>query len=250
MTKVVFAACLLVAISWAAPTALAKDPTQLMLPKGARVGIINLMDAEVTQFHTSKVLAQSFLKTYALKWPVDSMLSEAVTQRLTQLELVPVAVGPSDTLMLSRDELFVNNSVAKGLPREASKDFSDLAAANRLDALIVLSPGLNNSSQAGNLLRKGLPDYLRGWGFVTGDTNEKPSLFNMTQVLLIGAGPRGCVLNAREWGGAYAEDWTDYTAPENLKQMPPEQLDHLQPMFSRILAQQAGRLMEWITVTP
>ncbi|MBV8804762.1 MAG: hypothetical protein JO042_06935 [Sinobacteraceae bacterium] len=250
MTKVVFAACLLVAISWAAPTALAKDPTQLMLRKGARVGIINLMDAEVTQFHASKVLAQSFLKTHPVKWQVDSMLSDAVTQRLTQLELVPVAVGPSDTLMLSRDELFVNNSVAKGLPREASKDFGDLAAANRLDAMIVLAPGLNNSAQAGNLLRKALPDYLRGWGFVTSDTNDKPSLFNMTQVLLIGTGPKGCVLDAREWGGAYAEDWTDYVAPENPKQMPPEQLDHLQPVFSKILAQQTGRLMEWITVSP
>ena len=105
-------------------------------------------------------------------------------------------------------------------------------------------------AQAGNLLRKALPDYLRGWGFVTSDTNDKPSLFNMTQVLLIGTGPKGCVLDAREWGGAYAEDWTDYVAPANPKQMPPEQLDRLQPLFSKVLAQQTGRLMQWITVTP
>ena len=250
MTKVVFAACLLVAISWAAPTALAKDPTQLLIRKGARVGVINLMDAEVTHFHTSKVLAQSFLKTHPVNWQVDSMLSDAVTQRLTQLELVPIAVGPSDALLRGRDELFVNNSVAKGLPREASREFAELATAQRLDALIVFAPGLNNSSQAGNLVRKGLPDYLRGWGFVTGDTNDKPSLFNMTQVLLIGTSPQGSVLNAREWGGSYAEEWPDYVQPENPKQMPPEQLDHLQPLFSRLLAKQAGRLMEWITVSP
>ena len=40
--------------------------------------------------------------------------------------------------------------------------------------LIVLAPGLNNSSQAGGgTYRKDLPDYLRGWGFVTGDPNGK-----------------------------------------------------------------------------
>jgi len=251
MTKVVFAACLLVAGSFAVPLALAaKDPTQLLIHKGARVGVINMMDAEVTHFHTSKVLAQSFFKTQLVAWQVDSMLNDAVTQRLTQLELVPVVMGPSEELMRNRDEFFINNSVAKGLSREAAKEFAQLAAAERLDALIVLAPGLNNSSQAGNLVRKALPDYLRGWGFVTGDTSEKPALFNMTQVLLISTSPSGLVMNAREWGGGYFDEWADYAPPENPKQIPQEQLDHLQPLFGRILARQTSRLMDWITVAP
>jgi hypothetical protein len=247
MTKVVFAACLLLACG---PLALAKDPTQLLLHKGARVGVVNMMDPEVTHFHTSKVLAQSFFKTQLVNWQVDSMLSDAVTQRLTQLELVPVAMGASDALMRNRDDYFVNNSVAKGLPRDVSREFVRFAASEHLDALIVLAPGLNNSSQAGGGVRRGLPDYLRGWGFVTGDTNEKPALFNMTQVLLIGIAPDGAMLHAREWGGPYTDEWSDYVPPDNLKQIPQEQLDRLQPPFGRILARQANRVMDWITVGP
>jgi hypothetical protein len=247
MTKVVFAACLLLAYS---PLALAKDPTQLLLHKGARVGVVNMMDPEVTHFHTSKVLAQSFFKTQLVNWQVDSMLSDAVTQRLTQLELVPVAMGASDALMRNRDDYFVNNSVAKGLPRDVSREFVRFAASEHLDALIVLAPGLNNSSQAGGGVRRGLPDYLRGWGFITGDTNEKPALFNMTQVLLIGIAPDGAMLHAREWGGPYTDEWSDYVAPDNPKQIPQEQLDRLQPPFGRILARQANRVMDWITVGP
>jgi hypothetical protein len=252
MTKVVLAACLLlVAASMAAPGALARDSTQLLIHKGARVGVINMMDPEVTHFHTSKVLEQSFMKTQLVSWQVDSMLSDAVSARLAKLELVAVPMGASDSLLRSRDEVFVNNSVAKGLPRAASKEFAQLAAAEHLDAMVIFAPGLNNSSQAGSSgVRRGLPDYLRGWGFVTSDTNDKPSLFNMTQVLLISAGPDGVVMNAREWGGSYSDDWADYVAPANLKQIPADQLDRLQPLFSRLLARQADRVLDRITVAP
>jgi hypothetical protein len=250
MTKVVFAACLLMAGSLAGPLALSKEPTQLLLHKGARVGVVNMMDPEVTHFHTSKVLAQSFFKTHVVGWQVDSMLGDAVTQRLTQLELVPVAMGASESLMRNRDEFFVNNSVAKKLPREAAREFAQLAASERLNALIVLAPGLNNSSQAGGAVRRGLPDYLRGWGFITGDTSEKPALFNMTQVLLIGIEADSAALSAREWGGGYTDEWTDYVPPNNPKLIPVEQLDRLQPPFGRILARQANRVMDWITVVP
>jgi len=250
MTRVVFAACLLLACSMASPLAVAKDPTQLLLHKGARVGIVSMMDAEITHFHTGKVLAESFYKTQPVNWQVDSMLTEAVSPHLTQLELVPVTMGASDGLMRNRDDYFVNNSVAKGLPRDVARQFAQLAASEHLDALLVLAPGLNNSSQAAGAVRKGLPDYLRGWGFVTSDTGEAPSLFNMTQVLLIGVTPEGATLNAREWGGGYTESWADYVAPANPKQVPLELLDKLQTPFARILAKQAGRVMEWITVTP
>jgi hypothetical protein len=250
MTRVVFAACLLLACSMAGPLAIAKDPTQLVLHKGARVGILNMMDAEITHFHKGKSLTESFYKTQLTNWQVDSMLTEAVSPHLTQLELVPVTMGASDGLMRNRDEYFVNNSVAKGLPRDVARQFAQLAASEHLDALLVLAPGLNNSSQAGATLRKELPDYLRGWGFVTSDTGEAPSLFNMSQVLLIGVTPDGASLNARESGGAYTELWADYVAPANPKQMPLELLDKMQPAFGRILSRQAGRVMEWITVTP
>jgi hypothetical protein len=251
MTRVVLAACLLLACAMAGPLAVAKDPTQLLLHKGARVGIVNMMDAEVTHFHTSKALADSFFKTHLVNWQVDSMLTDAASQRLTQLDLVPVPLGASDALMRNRDESFVNNSVAKGLPKEVARQFAQLAAAERLDALLVLAPGLNNSSQAGGgTYRKDLPDYLRGCGYVTSDLNGKPALFDMTQVLLIGVTPDGAKLQAREWGGGYTDEWVDYTAPADPKRVPLELLDKLQPLFGRMLAKQTGRAMDWITVAP
>jgi hypothetical protein len=246
MHKVVIAACLLLVSS----VTVARDPTQLMIHKGARVGIVNLMDAEITHFHTSKVLSDSFFKTHLVNWQLDSMLADAVSQRLTQLELVPVPVAATDALMHDRDENFVNNSVAKGLPKDVARQFAQLASAERLEALVVLAPALNNSSQAaGGPYRKDLPDYLRGWGYVT-DPKARTVLFNMTQVLLIGITPGGAKLQAREWGGSYIDEWPDYVPPADPKRPPLELLDKLQPFFARILIKQGGRLTEWITVTP
>jgi hypothetical protein len=247
MHRVVFAACLLLASS----LTVAKDPTQLMLHKGARVGIVNIMDAEVTHFHASKNLAESFFKTHLVNWNVDSMLADSVSQRLTQLELVPVPLGASDPLMHDRDQNFLNNSVAKGLSKEVARQFAQLATAERLDALIVLAPALNNSSQAaGGAYRKDLPDYLRGWGYVTGDPKTAPVLFNMTQVLLIGITPDGAKLQAREWGGEYSDQWADYVAPADPKRPPLDVLDKLQPLFGRILGKQGGHVTTFITVSP
>jgi hypothetical protein len=252
MTKVVLAACLLLACSiTAAPLAVAKDPTQLLIHKGARVGVINLLDPEVTHFHGSKTLEKSFLKTQPVNWQVDSMLADALSARITKLELVPVQLAAgSQSLLRNRDQYFVNNSVAKGLPKEISRELASIATAEHVDAIILLAPGLNNSAQAGNAVRRNLPDYLRGWGFVTDDTGTKPALFNMTQVLLVSFTPDGVVMNAREWGGAYTDDWADYSLADTPKVTPPEQLDHLQPLFARLLARQADRVLDFITVTP
>jgi hypothetical protein len=251
MTKVVFTACLLVvAVFMATSRALARDPTQLFLHKSGRVGVINMMDPEVTHYQAGKLLPQSFLKTHPVGWQIESMLVDAVGPRIAKLELVAVPLAASDALMHAREESFIENSVAKGLPRDVSKDIAQIAAAEHLDAVIILAPGLNNSAQAGSAVRKALPDFLRGWGFVTGYGFETPSLFNMTQVLLVGVSSEGVVLNAREWGGAYTGEWPDYVANENPKEVSGDQLDRAQPLFEKLLTRQADRVMDYITVTP
>ena len=34
------------------------------------------------------------------------------------------------------------------------------------------------------------------------------------------------------------------------REISPEQLDHLQPLFNKLLAKQASRVLDWITVAP
>jgi hypothetical protein len=214
----------------------------LQLAKGARIGVINLLDPEVAHFHVGRALQDGFLKTHQVTWRIDVMLANALKDRLEALGLEQVPLAPSAALVPKREDCILNASLGKGLPRECSPPLVELAAAERLDALIVLGPGLNNSQHGKH--RKELPEYLRGWGFVTEGGKDTPNLFNMTELLLIRVSGDAASLSARQWGGAdELVAWTTYTPPPDLKAMPAQQIDQLQPLFQDILARQCGLLL-------
>jgi hypothetical protein len=218
------------------------------IARGARVGIVNLLDPEIADFHDAHLVRDQFLKTRPVTWPVDVMLVNALKDRLAELGLVQVPLAPTPALLRSREVCIVNGS-AKGLSRDCATPFAELAAAERLDVIIVLGPGLN-SSQYGRRRRE-LPDYLRGWGFATGlqgAPEGKPSLFNMTELLLIGVTADGATLRGLEWGGTYEQEWVSFIAPTDAKAVSAQQIDQLQPLFGEILSRQCGRLLEQVDV--
>jgi hypothetical protein len=94
---------------------------------------------------------------------------------------------------------------------------------------------------------------VRGWGVITGEgasPDGKPAVFSMTELLLVAPSSEGPLIRAREWGGNYALEWTDYVAPANVKELPPQSYPQLQPLFQAILARQSARLLDQIQVVP
>jgi hypothetical protein len=233
-----------------APTA-ARDATPLTLVRGARVGVISLLDPEVTHFHTAKAIKDTALHTEQVNWSVATLLMDALKDRAAQMGLVLVPLSVTDELDRSRESCFLNGNFNKSLPKDCVLPFEHLGAAEHVEATIVLAPGLNNSTHAGSTRRKELPDYVRGWGFVTGDDaspDGKPTLFSMTELLLVAPSPEGPVLRGREWGGNYSLEWTSFVPPANIKEIPAQDYSQLQPLFAGILARQAARLLDQIQV--
>jgi hypothetical protein len=229
----------------------AKDAKPLMLARGARVGVISLLDPEVTHFHTAKSIKDTALHTEQVNWSVATMLLDALKDRAAQMGLVLVPLSVTDELDRSRESCFLNGNFNKSLPKNCVLPFQHLGAAERVEATIVLAPGLNDSTHAGSTRRKELPDYVRGWGFVTGEETSpdgKPTLFSMTELLLVAPSPEGPVLRGREWGGNYSLEWTNFVAPPNIKEIPAQDYSQLQPLFGGILSRQAARLLDEIQV--
>jgi hypothetical protein len=228
----------------------AQKPVILELAAGARVGVMSLLDPEVTHFHASRQIENSFLKTYPLGWQVNAMLLTAVRERLAQLSLVAVALPPGDELTRAREQCFLDAALAKGLPKPCERSFAQFAASQHLAALIVLGPGHNDATHAGSARHRELPEYLRGWCFVTGEgkPDDPPPLLNFTELLLLDASSGGARLADREWGGD-AGSWSGYRNPPDLKAFPNALLDELQPQYLAILQHQADGLFAHLQVT-
>lgn len=232
------------------PTAAAQPGTMLQLPAGARVGVINLVDAEVTHFHAAPHLENSYLKTYPVGWAVGAMLLTTVSGPLTQRGLTAVPLAASDALARARERCFLNATLQKGLPKECAPLYAQLAAAGRVDALIVLGPGRNDAAHSGAARRRELPDYLRGWCVVTGEGGEAtlPQLLDLTELLLVAVDSGGAHLADREWDPS-GQPWSGYRAPPDLKAIPAAQLEQLQPLYAAMLQHQTQGLLQHVQVS-
>jgi hypothetical protein len=231
----------------------AQKPVNLQLTAGARIAVVNLLDAEVTHFHASRHVQNSFLKTYTVDWSVNAMLMEVLRERLTQMGLVPVAAAATEALRRAREACFLDAALAKGLPKTCGPLFAQLAAAERADAVIVLGPGRNDSAHGTR--RRELPEYLRGWCLVTeargeeGAAEKVPVLLNLSELLLIGVAAPSAEINARQWGGDQFQTWTGFKPPPDLKDIPEQQLGQLQPLYAAMLKQQASDVLAHLQVT-
>ena len=237
----------LCAVLLAVTVAASRPPPALVLPAGARIGVVNLLDSEVTHFHASRQIENSFLKTYTVTWSVSAMLIAAVKDRLSQLGFTIVPVAAGDALRRARESCFLDATLAKGLPKECGPLYAQLAASSGVSAIIVLGPGRNDSAHAGGTRHKELPEYLRGWCFVTGGSEPLPVLLDMTELLLVGVSGSKAELFGRAWGGD-GKSWTGYQPPPDLKAFSEQQLNQLQPLYGAMLKQQADSALASLQV--
>ena len=230
----------------------AKDKAPFNLPKGAQVGVVNLLDPELMHYHSARKTVDSYVKITKTTWNVDDMLLTALKAQPVTADLTLTPVSPTDALMRSRESCFVNAPLAKGLPKNCAAPLAELATGASVSYLIVMAPGLNNATHADGP-RAETSEMLRGWGLVTHEfagAKDKPSLFCEVELLLISVSPEGTTLRAREWGGSYTYKWQTYTVPADPKTFPPEQLEELQPLFATMLDRHTKDFMEQVHVDP
>src|SRR5690606_12434332 len=121
------AACLLIALP-----ALAQDESKVLLPAGARVGIVNLVDTDVTHFHSGKSVTDSFMRTYRPGWPSEEQVETPLRERLASLGATPVPLQPTPALRRNAEEWFITSTRGNRLARACHRELERLATAERL----------------------------------------------------------------------------------------------------------------------
>jgi hypothetical protein len=248
------APALVAALAMVAATGFAKERAPKPIEKGASIGVVNLMNAEVMHYHAAKDSNGSFWKMRAVQWPVDDMLMEALKERAEQLGLTLKQLAPTEALERARESCFVNAALADGkLPKQCSAPLTEQASSAGVSYLIVMAPGLNDANHAGAARFENVSAMMRGWSFLTRERagpKDKPTLYNEVEMLFINVSPQGVTLRARQWGGIYTTQWQTFTMPADPHEIAAEQLNELQPLYAAMQSRQAKSLLDQIQVEP
>jgi hypothetical protein len=225
---------------------------ELALPAGARVGIIVMMQADLTHFHVARSRTASFMRTYPISWPVSEVVDDPIAAVLHGMGFEPVFLDPSPQLWRQRQEWIISERQSDELPRAADEEIARILEAEKLEALIIVAPGLNTDPEPieGNRLRK-LPTYVQGWGFSTSDDAEgitRPVVFNLTQMLIIGRTDELPDLIFREWGGAFLYEWAGFQPGDDVKALSAEEVSRFRPVMEDILQKQIARFTPVIKI--
>lgn len=224
----------------------------LVLPAGARVGIIVMMPTDVTHYHVGKVQSGSFMRTYRVQWPASEVVDDPIANQLKSAGFEPVFLDPSEQLRRQSRSWIIATPQATKLPNAAMEEIERIVTAESLKALIIVAPGPNNNPESvqGNRLRR-LPAYVQGWGFSTSDEAggiAKPIVFNLAQMLLIGKVGNTPELYFREWGGGFVYEWVNFEPGPDIKALQQTEVDKLRPVIQDVLQRQIGRLMPHLKV--
>lgn len=218
-----------------------------LVPPGGRVGVIDLMLADVTHYHIGRSQTESFLRTYRGNWTTADVIDEPLIWELTNAGFEAVALAPSDRLRREKQGWIIENPQAARLPRGCMGELERVFKAENLAALIIIAPGPNSESDAVEESRlRRLPGYIQGWGFSTSDEpggTEKPVVFNLTQMLLLVKSGDDVRLDYRDWGAAYLYEWNNFTPGPDLKALGDEEVAKLQPVFADVMKRQFARVL-------
>jgi hypothetical protein len=114
---------------------------RIQLMPGARIGILSLLENQMTHEHLGALWFDSFRKGYPLDWDLDGYTSAYLSKELKSLDRVTVLVLPSPADPEERER--ISRDIYSTITSRSSADLKQylekLAAANQLDVIVTIS---------------------------------------------------------------------------------------------------------------
>jgi hypothetical protein len=114
---------------------------RIQLMPGARIGILSLLENQMTHEHLGALWFDSFRKGYPLDWDLGGYASAYLSRELKYLDRVAVLVLPSpadpeERARISRD---IYSTITSRSSADLKQYLEKLAAANQLDVIVTIS---------------------------------------------------------------------------------------------------------------
>ena len=117
------------------------QPVPLQLPPGARIGILNVLEPQMTHVDVGSLRFDSFTKIYNVDWNIPAFLNGAIENDLRgrgNYTFIPLAVNaPADWKQSMSNGIL--SAVNAWMPGDLKAFLQQTSAENRLDLIISIS---------------------------------------------------------------------------------------------------------------
>ena len=117
------------------------QPVRLQLPPGARIGILNVLEPQMTHVDVGSLRVDSFSKVYNVDWDIPGYISRTIENDLRargNYTVIPIAVNAPADWKQSRSNSILS-AVNAWMPGDLKAYLEQAAEENRLDVIISVS---------------------------------------------------------------------------------------------------------------
>jgi hypothetical protein len=147
------------------------QPVRLEMPPGARIGILNLLEEQMTHVDVGSLRFGSFTNIYPVDWDLPAYINRRIESGLKargNYVLIPIAANASADWKRSMSNGIVS-AVNAWMPRGLRANLEQAAEENRLDAIISVS-SYDSGMWEGDVCFKIGKDHvvsIKGYGLFT-----------------------------------------------------------------------------------
>ena len=239
-----------------ATAAAAKEKPPMVLPTGSKVGIVNLLSADLTYYFIGTTIFQNKLTTFPVDWNIPQYFDSLLQKGLADRGFVPVVIEPSAFLRSHRTDLyassgwFTTDEVDRVVPDEIEAWKREYGIA----AVIVVSTEAGKTFKIGSGFWSAryatFPDQLVDWGVIVKNPligKPIPYIYNASAPILVDLTGVEARTHHIERGSNELIEWKEAVMPDDASDLTSTELAAARPLLEQAIGRQMERLLEGLS---
>jgi hypothetical protein len=228
------------------------QPIHLQLPPGARIGILNVLEPQMTHVDVGSLRYDSFTKVYNVDWNIPGYINRAIENNLKSrgnYTFIPIAAdAPADWKQSTATGIL--SAANAWMPGDLKTFLKQTAAENRLELIISVSSYDSSTWQQDACFKIGKnPVVTKGYGLYTrttvlsGFSNLLPVGQNTAtpyaNIIVAIFQPQPVALATYGWAPCSKSPLPDFPWASDLQVLSPTVIQQLRPHVERLGAEAA-----------
>jgi hypothetical protein len=226
------------------------QPVRLQLPPGARIGILNVLEPQMTHVDVGSLRFDSFTKVYNVDWNLPDYINRAIENDLKargNYTFIPIAVNaPADWKQSTATGIL--SAINAWMPGDLEAFLKQTAEENRLDVIISVSSYDTSTWQQAACFKIGKSAVVtKGYGIYTrttvlsGFSNLLPVGQNTAtpyaNIIVAIFQPQPVTLATYGWAPCSKSPLPDFPWASDIQFLSPVVIQQLRPQVERLGAE-------------